>query len=250
MSRLVADPVAALVTLIAGIIIGVGMPVTDDHTSYRPPNLGPPRAEAHNVKSVTSYRPKFGNSEPANFYSASGCGVERWAVKTLTDPAANQVNLVAQPTTVADLVSITPPINPTDRVGPTEATTFVLSGTLTFFKKEADGDFHMVIQDTAGNSMIVESPNPSCAVGSVVLPQITAVRTAVEGRLGNGETPSTVSIPVTVTGVGFFDRLHGQTGVAPNGIELHPLTGITFTGPGAAHVSVPDLHLTDNPKSD
>jgi hypothetical protein len=27
----------------------------------------------------------------------------------------------------------------------------------------------------------------------------------------------------TVTGVGFFDIIHGQTGVAPNGIELHPV---------------------------
>ena len=27
----------------------------------------------------------------------------------------------------------------------------------------------------------------------------------------------------TVTGVGFFDVIHGQTGVAPNGIELHPV---------------------------
>jgi len=26
-----------------------------------------------------------------------------------------------------------------------------------------------------------------------------------------------------VTGVAFFDFLHGQTGVAPNGIELHPI---------------------------
>jgi hypothetical protein len=24
-------------------------------------------------------------------------------------------------------------------------------------------------------------------------------------------------------GIGFFDYLHGQTGVAPNGIELHPV---------------------------
>jgi hypothetical protein len=24
-------------------------------------------------------------------------------------------------------------------------------------------------------------------------------------------------------GVAFFDYLHGQTGVAPNGIELHPI---------------------------
>jgi hypothetical protein len=26
-----------------------------------------------------------------------------------------------------------------------------------------------------------------------------------------------------VTGVAFFDFLHGQTGVAPNGIKLHPV---------------------------
>jgi hypothetical protein len=28
-----------------------------------------------------------------------------------------------------------------------------------------------------------------------------------------------------ITGVAFFDFLHGQTGVAPNGIELHPVLG-------------------------
>ena len=28
-----------------------------------------------------------------------------------------------------------------------------------------------------------------------------------------------------VVGVAFFDFLHGQTGVAPNGIELHPILG-------------------------
>jgi hypothetical protein len=33
---------------------------------------------------------------------------------------------------------------------------------------------------------------------------------------------------VRVTGVGFFDFLHGQTGVAPNGIELHPVLKIEF----------------------
>lgn len=33
---------------------------------------------------------------------------------------------------------------------------------------------------------------------------------------------------VAVTGVGFWDEVHGQTGVAPNGIELHPV--LRFTG--------------------
>ena len=31
----------------------------------------------------------------------------------------------------------------------------------------------------------------------------------------------------TIRGVGFFDFLHGQTGVAPNGIELHPVLRFT-----------------------
>jgi hypothetical protein len=39
-----------------------------------------------------------------------------------------------------------------------------------------------------------------------------------------------VKVPVTITGVAFFDKLHGQTGVAPNGIELHPVLSITISG--------------------
>ena len=35
-------------------------------------------------------------------------------------------------------------------------------------------------------------------------------------------------MPVTVTGIAFFDPLHGQEGVAPNGIELHPVLMIDF----------------------
>ena len=46
-------------------------------------------------------------------------------------------------------------------------------------------------------------------------------------------------MPVTVTGVGFFDFLHGQTGVAPNGIELHAVLDIQFgTGSGGNTVTV------------
>jgi len=33
---------------------------------------------------------------------------------------------------------------------------------------------------------------------------------------------------VWITGVGFFDYLHGQRGVAPNGIELHPVFYVEF----------------------
>ena len=33
---------------------------------------------------------------------------------------------------------------------------------------------------------------------------------------------------VRISGVGFFDYLHGQRGVAPNGIELHPVLSVEF----------------------
>jgi hypothetical protein len=33
----------------------------------------------------------------------------------------------------------------------------------------------------------------------------------------------------TITGVGFFDFQHGQSGVAPNGIVLHPVVGFAGT---------------------
>jgi hypothetical protein len=34
-----------------------------------------------------------------------------------------------------------------------------------------------------------------------------------------------------ITGVGFFDFYHGQRGVAPNDIELHPLIGFSGNWP-------------------
>jgi hypothetical protein len=41
-------------------------------------------------------------------------------------------------------------------------------------------------------------------------------------------------VPVIITGVGFFDFYHGQTGVATNGIELHPVIDIQFGMNGTA----------------
>src|ERR1700681_415866 len=56
---------------------------------------------------------------------------------------------------------------------------------------------------------------------------------AVQGLAAAG-APATFSTrinptPVTITGVGFFDKVHGQTGVSTfNGIEIHPVLDIQF----------------------
>jgi hypothetical protein len=44
-----------------------------------------------------------------------------------------------------------------------------------------------------------------------------------------------VTEPVTLQGLGFFDFAHGQDGVAPNAIELHPVISIEFHGAELAH---------------
>src|SRR5207247_8711702 len=61
---------------------------------------------------------------------------------------------------------------------------------------------------------------------------ITATRAKFDAAYTATTSFKTANVPVT--GVGFFDFLHGQTGVAPNGIELHPLLDIAFTPAPAA----------------
>ena len=44
---------------------------------------------------------------------------------------------------------------------------------------------------------------------------------------------------VRITGVGFFDYIHGQRGVAPNGIELHPVVAFSASSCGAVPAPPP-----------
>src|SRR5262245_17761916 len=93
------------------------------------------------------------------------CGVERWSVKTGTDPNAGQVNLgSSSSTSIAHLRSLAAPnpIPSNSRVSPTETTQWVINGTLTKYKLEGDSDYHLVIADASGRTMIVEIPSPSC----------------------------------------------------------------------------------------
>jgi hypothetical protein len=171
--------------------------------------------------------------------AALACGTERWPVKVGTDRDARKVVNLPRATTIEQLISIAAPAHPetrrSTRFAPTELTTFQIKGVLKVIKKETDQDYHLVIADPAnpGVTMIVESPDPKCASGSQFLNSITSVRTMLDRTLQLDRTfvetsRSEPNMPVTVTGVAFFDALHGQEGVAPNGIELHPVLRIDF----------------------
>ena len=182
--------------------------------------------------------------------STGSCGVERWSVKTGTDADAGLVNLSSpQSNDIVTMRSWTAPnpIPPNNRVSPYETTTWVLDATLVEYKLENDSDYHLVIKDASGNTMIAEIPDPACVgAGSPFAADIQNARAQFDAKYTASTSFQTANIPVQLTGVGMFDFLHGQTGVAPNGIELHPVLGIVFNPSGGGSA---DFALSASPQS-
>jgi hypothetical protein len=191
------------------------------------------------------------------------CGQERWPVKTLADPDAGRVGLAApEAATVMDLRALARPVAAdaagpqASRLAPVELTAYTVTATLVGAKIEQDSDVHLVIADPRDRSatMIVEFPDPHCvqAHDPNLVARLAAARAAILAAGGpalqrlaaGGLMPAEAFDPQTgrprlqplagtaqITGVGFFDRLHGQDGVAPNGIELHPVLAFTLQAP-------------------
>lgn len=97
-----------------------------------------------------------------------------------------------------------------------------ITGTLVRVKEEQDSDFHLVIADSGGRTMILEIPAPACISSSPFLPSEKYVRQLFTSDFHPSSSWQRPDVQITVKGVGYFDYLHGQSGVAPNGIELHP----------------------------
>jgi hypothetical protein len=116
-------------------------------------------------------------------------------------------------------------------------------------------DYHLVVTDEtlqyspggtsstpSPHSFVAEIVKPDCVPGrngasttqSLFQTQIAAVRAKFDQQFPNitGGWNEVGGISVVITGVGFFDRPHGQVGRAPNGIELHPVLDISFNGGG------------------
>jgi hypothetical protein len=175
--------------------------------------------------------------------TTGSCGVERWAVKTGTDADRAKITLQSTTaTTIASLDALTAPgtLPANNRVAPTEDTVYQVHATLTQYKLEADSDYHLVLSDGSGHTMISEIPDPACVgATSPLTSSIQKARGEFDAKYNVTTSFQTANVPVTVTGVGFFDFLHGQTGVAPNGIELHSVLDIQFgTGSGGNTVTV------------
>ena len=163
--------------------------------------------------------------------AAVSCPVERGPVKEGADADRNRVSSTLVSTTVAALRTRPKPATypKNNRVTDTEFHVWAITAYLTQYREESDGDIHLVIKDSAGRSMIAEMSYGAC------VPSTSRWRTAIlsaRATFGHTYALSTswhyVHNLVDLHGVGYLDTLHGQTGVAPNGVELHPVTYVHF----------------------
>jgi hypothetical protein len=158
-------------------------------------------------------------------------GVDRWDVKTMTDKEAKKVKLTAVKTSIAKLRAFKPGKKIGDKTPRfnEEFQVYEIICTVTYYSKEEDGDYHLVLADTADPKLTIigEIPDPLCdrVQPSAQIEKISSARVFfVENVKGKANKPKKGIWKIK--GVAFYDRVHGQKGVAPNGFELHPILSI------------------------
>jgi hypothetical protein len=187
--------------------------------------------------------------------SSQRCGVQRWRTKTLDDVNENLINWVPQLMTVTQLNNLPVPTGYNEngpggsddgRYAPYENQVYTVQALLVTRKHETgssgDDDYHVEIRDpnNPNATMVTEAPHGECtyACASGFGSDFDSVRNLLDTCFG-AATSSFQAFPagviVNLTGVGFFDGLHGQTGALANpstgaasNFEIHPIVYMEF----------------------
>jgi hypothetical protein len=166
--------------------------------------------------------------------SYSQCGKERWSVKTLTDKDTTKIDfqnvkkstvqkqcLMKRPTKVKNMPRMK-----------TETNVYEIEAYVVEFKKEADQDYHVVISDLeTGENMVIEIVDPDCpGIRTTSRYQaLKKVRDWFTDEFNPTQSFKNTHKKVKLTGVGFFDYLHGQRGMSDNGREIHPVLKMEYS---------------------
>ncbi len=166
---------------------------------------------------------------------SQSCGKERWGVKTLTDSDTTKINFNhILRSSIHEQISIHPPDGKLNKRIASETTVYSITCYIVSYKKESDQDIHLVIMDPeTKETMVAEIANPSCTdvMHSNQLNKFIKTYDWFISHIGKptSKFKNVVnSKPVTITGVGFWDHLHGQKGMANGGREIHPVLSIKF----------------------
>ena len=182
------------------------------------------------------------------------CGVERWAIKVFTDPDTTLINFNnIVNSTIAFQKTIAPPpdiINWPPRQS-TETTVYRIEGYLIFHKLENDQDIHLGFMSLNHlDTMVAEICDPSCPgiINTSRYHQLKTLRDWFVSTYNPLPSFTNFLVHVNLVGVGFFDLLHGQRGIPPNGREIHSVLSISvITGVGPNNEVIPgEYKLSQN----
>ena len=131
---------------------------------FNPSALGAQRAR---VRVLVDGRPSVDASLSGRLNGV--CGIERYDVKTLQDPAVTRIDRDALQTTVGKLARLTAPgTRPAHtRVAPVELTTYRVRARLIAMTLEESSDIKLVVADSrTGVTMIAKFPAPWCTLNA------------------------------------------------------------------------------------
>lgn len=173
----------------------------------------------------------------AHTYSGVHCGRERWSAKTFSDGVPVDV---AHPivATVDQLRALPRPGGVDGFDAPrvrAEQHVYTVHAEADGARLEDDSDIHLVLAQPGNlhDTMVAEIPDPNCMHGApaALVADVARARLAFVRAFGIPPTTHFMLLyrPVTVTGALFFDFLHDQDGLAPNGAELHGVIALDGT---------------------
>lgn len=176
-------------------------------------------------------------------------GVVRWSIKVGSDAGASKIPAaIAKIPSIADWGKLKRPAQsipdkdqryvPAEAGVGSEATRYQIVGYLISFKKQADDDYHLVLNDQAdgkGATMVAEVVNPDCVKGarddgpspSYFDGDLKQARKDFGIIIADSDETLDPPVLVRLTGLGFFDTWnHGSGQSRTNYMEMHPVLEI------------------------
>jgi hypothetical protein len=159
--------------------------------------------------------------------SAARCGGLTWQLKTFSDKQRLQVDVVPQATTVGAIRERKGPGRPpTRRTTSYQLHTWEIPAQITSFRLDPNGSVRLVLYDHDAylNAVI---PAPGCLSARTRRRQDIVAAWHLFAKCAKASTSwQALGAIFFVRGVGFWGPKAVERGGAPNGAELHPVTGL------------------------
>ena len=162
-------------------------------------------------------------------------GFARKNIKTLSDSDTLKINFTEIiPSTVHEQILLERPLGKITTRLNNETKVYSIKCYIIGYKKEIlDKDIHIILKDIdTDETMVAEIPSPKCFEIRETSRYLSFIQLR-EWFMNNIGSPYYLKfiylekpIPVTITGIGFFDFMHGQKRMAENEREIHPVLSI------------------------